>query len=108
MEHDKFGGVVPEIASRLHLKKISSLVQKAYANHKDIDAVAVSVNPGLIGCLLVGVSFAKAFAYANSLPLIAVNHIIGHIYANKIVKKDLTPPYIALVVFWWSYGIGAF
>ncbi len=100
--HEDFGGVVPELASRLHLKNIMQLtraaIKKAEVTFEEIDAVAVSVNPGLIGALLVGVSFAKGLAYGFKKPLIAVNHMLGHIYANKIDHPELEPPYLALVV----------
>jgi len=100
--HEDFGGVVPELASRLHLKNIMKItlaaMNKAEIDFEDISAVAVSVNPGLIGALLVGVSFAKSLAYSIQKPLIAVNHMLGHIYANKIEYPDLEPPYLALVV----------
>ncbi len=101
-KHEEFGGVVPEIASRLHLKNIVSLthhaLDKAQRELSDIDAVAVSVNPGLIGSLLVGLSFAKGLAWSRDLPLITVNHMVGHIYANLIENPDLNPPFVALVV----------
>jgi len=100
--HEDFGGVVPELASRLHIKNLMRLtdaaLKKANISLKKIDALAVSVNPGLIGSLLVGVSFAKSLAYSLHKPLIAVNHMLGHIYANKIENPDLVPPYLALVV----------
>lgn len=100
--HEDFGGVVPELASRLHLQNIMRITDLAMRQAKitwqDIDAVAVSVNPGLIGALLVGVSFAKSLAYSIGKPLIAVNHMLGHVYANKIENPDLEPPYLALVV----------
>lgn len=100
--HQDFGGVVPELASRMHMKNIMKLTKtalnKAEVTFIDIDAIAVSVNPGLIGALLVGVSFAKSLAYSLNKPLIAVNHMLGHIYANKIQNPDLDPPYLALVV----------
>ncbi len=100
--HEDFGGVVPELASRLHMQNIMKVTEaalnKAGCTLTEIDAVAVSVNPGLIGALLVGVSFAKGLAYSINKPLIAVNHMLGHIYANKIENADLEPPYLALVV----------
>ncbi|RLC49550.1 MAG: tRNA (adenosine(37)-N6)-threonylcarbamoyltransferase complex transferase subunit TsaD [Candidatus Cloacimonadota bacterium] len=100
--HEDFGGVVPELASRLHIKNLVKLtdaaLKKAGKELFEINAVAVSVNPGLIGSLLVGVSFAKSLAYGLQKPLIAVNHMLGHIYANKIENPDLAPPYLALVV----------
>jgi len=102
LTHNDFGGVVPELASRLHLKNIvhvtEAALKKAQITFKDIDAISVSINPGLIGALLVGVSFAKGLAYSIGKPLIAVNHMIGHIYGNKIENPDLEPPYLALVV----------
>ncbi len=100
--HNKFGGVVPELASRVHLKNIMAIVRKALEKSEtkpeDLCAVAVSVNPGLIGSLLVGVSFAKSYAWSLGIPLIAVNHMIGHICANRIEHPDVKPPYLALVV----------
>ena len=99
--HARFGGVVPEIASRAHAEAASKTAYEAMVaaktDMKDIDAVAVTSEPGLIGALLVGVNFAKALAYANKKPLIAVNHIKGHIAANYITSPNLTPPYLALV-----------
>ncbi|MDP8231734.1 MAG: tRNA (adenosine(37)-N6)-threonylcarbamoyltransferase complex transferase subunit TsaD [Candidatus Zophobacter franzmannii] len=101
-EHEEFGGVVPEIASRLHLKNIVSLthhaLDKANIGLDEIDAIAVSINPGLIGSLLVGLSFAKGLAWSRGLPLITVNHMVGHIYANVIENPQLAPPFVALVV----------
>jgi tRNA N6-adenosine threonylcarbamoyltransferase len=100
--HEDFGGVVPELASRLHLKNIMKVTQAAMkqadVSFDEISAIAVSVNPGLIGALLVGVSFAKSLAFSLNKPLIAVNHMLGHIYANKIENPQLEPPYLALVV----------
>jgi len=99
--HKKFGGVVPEVASRNHILNISSVVKEALevanVTFDDISAVAVTYGPGLIGALLVGVSYAKGVASANKLPLIAVNHIHGHIAANYITHKELTPPFVCLV-----------
>ncbi|MCF7919670.1 MAG: tRNA (adenosine(37)-N6)-threonylcarbamoyltransferase complex transferase subunit TsaD [Candidatus Cloacimonetes bacterium] len=101
-KHEEFGGVVPELASRLHLQNITWLTQlaleKAGTDLVGIDAVAVSINPGLIGSLLVGVSFAKGLAYAINKPVIAVNHILGHLYAIKLDYPHLEPPYLALIV----------
>ncbi len=100
--HNDFGGVVPELASRLHIKNITYLVETVFEKSgiklSQIDAVAVSVNPGLIGSLLVGVSFAKSLAFSIKKPLIAVNHMIGHVNANKIENPDLNPPYLGLIV----------
>jgi len=101
-DHNDFGGVVPELASRLHIKNIMCItdaaLKKAEIQMNDIDAIAVSVNPGLIGALLVGVSFAKSLAYTLGKPLVAINHMLGHIYANKIENPDLESPYLALIV----------
>ncbi|OFI07426.1 tRNA N6-adenosine threonylcarbamoyltransferase [Clostridium acetireducens DSM 10703] len=100
--HTKFGGVVPEVASRKHIEVISTVVEKAIKEsklqYKDIDAVAVTYGPGLVGALLVGVQYAKGLSYALKKPLIAVNHIEGHISANFIQYKNLKPPFICLVV----------
>ena len=99
--HKKFGGVVPEVASRNHVLNISTVVdeamQTAGVGYDDLDAVAVTYGPGLIGALLVGVSYAKAVSSAKKLPLIAVNHIHGHIAANYITHPDLEPPFVCLV-----------
>lgn len=100
--HKKFGGVVPEVASRKHIEAVSAVVQEALdvANitFKDIDAVAVTYGPGLVGALLVGLQYAKALAYSLKVPLIGVNHIEGHISANFIQYKELEPPFVTLVV----------
>lgn len=99
--HKRYGGVVPEIASRNHVMAVSEITSQALAQAglkaQDIDCVAVTYGAGLLGALLVGVSFAKAFAYALKKPLLAVNHIRGHIAANYLAKPDLTPPYICLI-----------
>ncbi len=100
--HEKFGGVVPEIASRNHVEAISSVTKKALEDAKvtfdDIDAICVTYGPGLVGTLLVGVSYAKALSYATGIPLVPVNHIEGHIAANYITFKKLEPPFLCLVV----------
>lgn len=100
--HRLYGGVVPEIAGRRHVLAVSGVVSHALEQAKltmdDIDAVAVTYGAGLIGALLVGVTTAKGLAFAHSKPLIAVNHIQGHIAANYLAHPDLTPPYIGLVV----------
>lgn len=100
--HQQFGGVVPEIASRNHLMKIQSVVdqalKKAEMTYQEIDQIAVTVGPGLVGALLVGVSYAKALAYSLNIPLIPVNHIEGHIAANYITHLSLEPPFVCLVV----------
>lgn len=100
--HTLYGGVVPEIASRKHTERINQVVQQALDDAKctfdDIDAIAVTYGPGLVGALLVGVSFAKALAFALKKPLVGVHHIEGHISANYIENKDLEPPFLCLVV----------
>lgn len=100
--HQKFGGVVPEIASRKHVEIINGVIaealEKAGITFRDIDAVAVTYGPGLVGALLVGVTAAKAVAYALNVPLIGVNHIEGHIYANFLVEPGLSFPFLCLVV----------
>ena len=100
--HREYGGVVPEIASRKHIEAIYSLADQALAEaglrREDIDAVAVTYAPGLIGAVLVGVNFAKAAAMALDVPLIPVHHIRGHIAANYLAYPDLEPPFLCLVV----------
>ena len=100
--HREYGGVVPEIASRKHIEAISSLAEQALhetgLTRSDIDAVAVTYAPGLIGAVLVGVNFAKAAALALNKPLIPVHHICGHIAANYLAFPDLEPPFLCLVV----------
>ncbi len=99
--HALYGGVVPEIASRAHSEAISSLtygaLEEAGITMEEIDAVAVTSTPGLVGALLVGVSFAKGLAYAYNKPLIPVNHIMGHIAACYLCHEDLKPPFFAMV-----------
>lgn len=100
--HKKFGGVVPEVASRKHVENIDIVVQealdKANIGFNDIDHIAVTYGPGLVGALLVGLSYAKALAYTLNIPLVGVNHIEGHLSANYIEHKDLKPPFITLIV----------
>ncbi len=100
--HQKFGGVVPEIASRKHIVNIMPVIdealQKAGVEPGQIDQVAVTYGPGLVGALLVGVSAAKALAFALDVPLIGVNHLEGHIFANFLSSPELEPPFMALVV----------
>ena len=100
--HTVYGGVVPEIASRKHIEKINQVVDKALKDaglsFDDIDGIAVTYGPGLVGALLVGVSFAKSLSFATGIPLIGVHHIEGHICANYIENKELQPPFMALVV----------
>ena len=99
--HAKFGGVVPEVASRMHIESITIVLEeclkKASITMKEIDAIAVTYAPGLIGCLLVGVTFASTLSYIYNKPLVPVHHIIGHIYANNL-KNRLEFPLISLVV----------
>ena len=100
--HTRFGGVVPEVASRNHVTAIDNVVAEALKGAKcelkDIDAVAVTYGAGLIGSLLVGVSYAKGLSYVTKKPLIAVNHIYGHIAGNYLTYPDLKPPFICLLV----------
>ncbi len=99
--HKKFGGVVPEVASRRHIETIDAVIDEALSEanvtFNDIDAIAVTYGPGLVGALLVGVSTAKALAFALGKPLVAVHHIKGHIMANFVSHKNLEPPFICLV-----------
>ncbi len=99
--HTLYGGVVPELASRKHIEKINQVIEEALADAnvtlKDIDAIAVTYGPGLVGALLVGVSEAKAISFATGIPLVGVHHIEGHISANYIENKDLEPPFVCLV-----------
>lgn len=99
--HTLYGGVVPEIASRKHTEAITGVVEAALSEANctlsDISAVAVTAGPGLVGALLVGVSFAKTMSYSAGLPLVPVHHIEGHISANYLAKPDLKPPFVCLV-----------
>ena len=100
--HEKYGGVVPEIASRNHIEAISRVtklaLEKAGVSFKDIDAITPTYGPGLVGALLVGLSYAKALSYALDKPLVGVNHIQGHIAANYITYKELEPPFICMMM----------
>lgn len=100
--HRKFGGVVPEIASRRHVEAILTVIDEALGQAgialEDVDAVAVTYGPGLVGALLVGLSAAKGISYALGKPLVCVNHIEGHIYANFLAHPDLDPPVLCLTV----------
>ncbi len=100
--HTEYGGVVPEIASRKHIEKINQVIEQALADADrrldDMNAIAVTYGPGLVGALLVGVSAAKAISFASGIPLVGVHHIEGHISANYIENKNLEPPFICLVV----------
>ena len=100
-EHGLYGGVVPEIASRRHIDAVSEVVQKCFdeagCTVEDIDAIACTFAPGLIGALLVGVNFAKGLSFASSKPIVPTHHIRGHIAALYLTHKDLKPPFICLV-----------
>ena len=100
--HEKYGGVVPEIASRNHIEAISRVAKTALeeANMKleDVDVIAPTYGPGLVGALLVGVSYGRGLAYALNKPLVGVNHLEGHIAANYITHPDLEPPFLCMVV----------
>ncbi|MEG1003721.1 tRNA (adenosine(37)-N6)-threonylcarbamoyltransferase complex transferase subunit TsaD [Clostridium sp.] len=100
--HTKFGGVVPEVASRMHIEVVDGVVKEALREAgvtlDDIDAIGVTYGPGLVGALLVGLQYAKGLAMSSKKPLIGVNHIEGHISANYIQTKDLKPPFVSLVV----------
>lgn len=100
--HKKFGGVVPEVASRKHVEAISNVIEEAVEsagiNYDDIDVIASTYGPGLVGALLVGLSTAKAMALSMKKPFVGVNHIEGHISANYIEHKSLVPPFVTLVV----------
>lgn len=100
--HTQFGGVVPEIASRKHVENISNVTSSALAEagitFEDVDVIACTYGPGLVGALLVGVSYAKGLSYALNKPLVGTNHIEGHIAANYITNKDLKPPFLCLII----------
>ena len=101
-EHKIYGGVVPEIASRRHVEAISGVVRSALdeakCDFKDIDAIAVTYAPGLIGALLVGVNFAKGLSFSTGIPLVPVHHLRSHIAANYLTNEELKPPFLSLVV----------
>ena len=101
-EHKIYGGVVPEIASRRHVEAISGVVKNALEEAdcklEDIDAIAVTYAPGLIGALLVGVNYAKGLSFATGKPLVPVHHLRSHIAANYLTNQELKPPFLALVV----------
>ena len=100
-EHDRYGGIVPEVASRAHLERIDGVIEEsldaAGTDLADVSRVAVTVRPGLIGALLVGVAAAKSVAYARSLPLVPVNHLEGHVAAAYLAEPNLEPPFVALI-----------
>lgn len=99
--HKRFGGVVPEIASRMHVEQITLVIEEALlqanVTYQDIDAIAVTEGPGLVGALLIGVNAAKAVAFAHGIPLVGVHHIAGHIYANRLIQ-EMKFPALSLVV----------
>lgn len=101
-DHKIYGGVVPEIASRKHIENINSVIDRALVESDmkldDMDCIGVTYGPGLVGALLVGISTAKAISYAKKIPLVPVNHIEGHIYANFIEDVELEPPFTCLIV----------
>ena len=100
--HQRYGGVVPELASRKHIENVMPVVHQALtdagAKLADIDAIGVTYGPGLVGALLVGVAAAKALSFAAGKPLVGVNHLEGHVFANFLADPGLAPPLIALVV----------
>ncbi|MEO8293901.1 MAG: tRNA (adenosine(37)-N6)-threonylcarbamoyltransferase complex transferase subunit TsaD [Gemmatimonadota bacterium] len=100
--HAVFGGVVPELASRAHLRTITTVVDRALENAgmtmADINAVAVTAGPGLVGALLVGVMYGKSLAFANEIPLLGVHHLEGHLFAATLEQPDFSPPFAALLV----------
>jgi N6-L-threonylcarbamoyladenine synthase len=102
VDHTRFGGIVPEIASRKQLSKLPPLfaqaLKEADLKLEEMDGIAVTMGPGLVGSLLVGVNFAKALSYSTGLPLIGINHLEGHIFSNYLASPRLEPPFIALVV----------
>jgi N6-L-threonylcarbamoyladenine synthase len=102
VDHTRFGGIVPEIASRQQLKKLPPLYTQALHDASlklsDMDGIAVTMGPGLVGSLLVGVNFAKALSYSSGLPLLGINHLEGHIFSNYLASPQLEPPFIALIV----------
>lgn len=100
--HEEYGGVVPEIASRCHTEVINGIMKQALKeanmNLEDIDAIAVTQGPGLVGALLVGISYAKGLSFVTGKPLVPVNHIEGHIAGNYLSHKDLEPPFLCLII----------
>ena len=100
--HSRFGGVVPELASRKHIQNIVPVILEALSSAgitlDDVDGIAVTQGPGLVGSLLIGISAAKALAYTRGVPIVGVSHLEGHIYSNLLEHEDLKPPFISLVV----------
>ena len=99
--HKRFGGVVPEIASRHHVEQITIVLEEALlqagVTYEDLDAIAVTEGPGLVGALLIGVNAAKAVAFAHGIPIVGTHHIAGHIYANRLIQ-EIEYPALSLVV----------
>lgn len=102
LEHARYGGVVPELASRAHIRKIVPVVREALRQAEtaipEVDGIAVTRGPGLVGALLVGLSFTKALALAIERPFVAVNHLEGHLFSVTIERDDIAPPFLALIV----------
>jgi N6-L-threonylcarbamoyladenine synthase len=102
VDHAKYGGIVPEIASRQQIKKLPPLyinaLEEVGLKLADLNGIAVTMGPGLVGSLLVGVNFAKALAFSSGLPLIGVNHLEGHIFSNFLAAPELEPPFVVLIV----------
>jgi N6-L-threonylcarbamoyladenine synthase len=100
--HERFGGVVPEIAARAHLRRLDDIVAEALAEagltSEDVDGVGVTAGPGLIGALLVGLNWAKGFAWARGLPLVPIHHMEAHLHANSVESTEAVPPFVALLV----------
>ena len=100
--HARFGGVVPEIAARKHIEMITDVVDEALTQADtpldSIDAIAVTTKPGLVGALVVGLAFAKGLSFATDIPLYGVNHLEGHMVANKLAQPELEPPFVSLIV----------
>jgi N6-L-threonylcarbamoyladenine synthase len=100
--HNRFGGVVPELASREHIRTIVPVVRmaldEARVSLEQIQGIAVTYGPGLVGSLLIGLSFAKAISFSRNIPLIGINHIEGHIFANFLEHPDISPPFVCLVI----------
>jgi len=100
--HEIYGGVVPELASREHIKTIIPVVEKALSDARckaeDLDGIAVTYGPGLVGSLLIGLSFAKGMAYSFNKPLLGVNHLEGHLFSNYLEHPDFCPPYVCLII----------
>ena len=112
LTHTLYGGVVPEIASRQHIEAIDYVIEQALVEadtkKEDVDAIAVTYGPGLVGALLVGLSEAKALAFALNKPLVPVHHIEGHIAANYIENIDSETPFYVPYSKWWTYSLSTY